>query len=90
MNILPVSYSNNIDNEGVIFDTVYDAVRPLPKAVALPTGQLSTALGPRVGCQVLNSLYDPLPIFFPRNGFDLFNGGGFNQELISGHAFLSP
>jgi hypothetical protein len=86
VDVSSVSHSDDIDDEPLVFDGIYDSVVALPQTVFLFAGELLRTRWARLVCEPLNSPNDSTPVARAVDRFDFLDGGRLDEDLISCHA----
>jgi hypothetical protein len=85
VDVLPVTNLQDVNDQYFILNLIHNPVTPLPYSVVRTARQLFASVGPWIGGQLLNVLYDALSILLGANRTNLFLSTACDKDLITGH-----
>ena len=90
IDVLAVTYLDDIYDERVVLDSVHDSISTLAESIAATTRKLPATNGTRHVGELCDPFYDALAIAFPCDGLDLLHGRRLDQNPISPHYVSDP
>lgn len=87
VDIFAVADLDYIDHQILVFDGVDDSVTSLSKTLLILAGQFFAPRRSRAFFQLPNALDNPPAILLQRNGLNVLDRRGFNQNSIFCHVF---
>ena len=79
--------ANFHDEDGLlgIVHGINNTIGALPYPVAFLAGEFIATFWPGVFCQCQDALHNPPAVFLITDSVDIFDGRGFDEQLIFGH-----